>query len=56
MQWQKLLTLGERVAGIQGHAVFVGNRRVECALHIVNGLWHQTKTQLSIGKKIVQKT
>ena len=41
---------------VKWHAIFIGNSRIERALHVVNGLGDKVKVQFSICEEVVQES
>ncbi len=39
-----VFTLGENIPGIKGNAIILYDRRIESALHVVNGLRDEIET------------
>lgn len=50
------LTFGAEIAGVERHSVFLNNRGVKRALHVVDRLGDEVKSQESVSVQVVQKT
>lgn len=50
------LTFGAEIAGIERHPVLLNNRGVKRALHVVDRLGYEVKSQESVSVQVVQKT
>lgn len=52
---QRMHTLSVRVSGIERNAKLVIDGGIECALHVVDRLWHKVQTKLSVRIEIIQE-